>query len=161
MTIYLIIIITIILILLLLPYNNENKSKNKSNINYNNYYKKDKIMTNTEIKFYNELIKVANSINLKVFPQVDLERIINVKDKNMSDRNRIKSRCIDFTIVDNNYNVICCIELDDYTHNRNDRIKRDIFINELFENVNLKLIRVKVGNYNFENITKEIKEAIN
>ena len=98
---------------------------------------------------------------MSIFPQIDLERLIKVKDNNYSYRNRIKSRSIDFTIVNNNnYNVVCCIELDDKTHNKESRIKRDEFINELFKNVNINLIRVKVGNYDFDMIKNKIKEAM-
>ena len=50
-----------------------------------------------------------------------------------------------------------CIELDDYTHNQQKRIERDKFINKLFEDVNIKLLRVPVQN--FYNI-KELKNKI-
>ena len=54
------------------------------------------------------------------------------------------------------------IELDDYTHNKSNRIKRDIFINELFKKYNYKLIRIKVqNNYNLEQLENIIKEVVN
>ena len=136
-----------------------NKKTTQKNINYSEYYKKDYVMTQTELTFYRKLKEVTDKLELTIFPEVDLERIINVKNNNSASRNRIKSRSIDFTIVNNkNCKIICCIELDDYSHNRIDRKKRDEFINELFESVGLKLFRIKVGYYNMEEIEKYIKK---
>lgn len=117
-------------------------------------------MTQTELKFYRELKKVTDELELIIFPQINLERIINVKDNNKPDRNRIKSRSIDFTIVNNkNCKIVCCIELDDYTHNRENVKKLDNFKNELFKQVNIPLYRVKVSNiYNLEEIREKFKK---
>ncbi len=137
-------------------------NNNQLNINYSKFYKKEYVMTRTELIFYRNLKKITDKLQLTIFPQVDLERIINVYNNESSYRNRIKSRSIDFTIV-NNYNckIICCIELDDYTHNRADRQERDLFINELFQNVGLRLYRIKASNYyNAEEIEKYIKVMI-
>ena len=101
-------------------------------IDYSNYETNNYVMTQTELKFYRELKKVTDELELIIFPQINLERIINVKDNNKVDRNRIKSRSIDFTIVNNkNCKIVCCIELDDYTHNRENVKKLDNFKNEL------------------------------
>lgn len=56
-------------------------------------------MTQTELNFYRKLKTITDKLELTIFPEVDLERIINVKDNDNLYRNRIKSRCIDFTIV--------------------------------------------------------------
>ena len=155
-----ILIIFLVLINIILDKTSKNNKLDK-NINYLMYYTNKKIMTETEKNFYIELKKITDSLNMSIFPQIDLERLIKVKDNNYSYRNRIKSRSIDFTIVNNNnYNVVCCIELDDKTHNKKSRIKRDEFINELFKNVNINLIRVKVGNYDFDMIKNKIKEVM-
>lgn len=130
--------------------------------NLSNYIKKDYIMTQTELIFYRELKKVTDKLELSIFPQVNLERIINVKDNNNVDRNRIKSRSIDYSIVNNkNCKIVCCIELDDYTHNYQNRIERDNFINDLFSNVKIKLHRIKVNNYyNLEELENKLKESL-
>lgn len=141
--------------------NNGKKLKSEYDINYSKFYKKDFVMTPTELNFYKKLKIITDRLDLTIFPQVDLERIVNVYNNENSYRNRIKSRCIDFTIVtNNNCKIICCIELDDYTHNRPDRQKRDKFINELFQNINLKLYRIKINNYNMLEIEENIKNII-
>lgn len=118
------------------------------------YESKQYVMTQTELIFYRELKKITDKLELSIFPQVDLERIIQVIDNNNSDRNRIKSRSIDFTIVNNkNCKIISCIELDDYTHNNAKAKQADSFKDNLFQKVNIPLYRVKVSNtYNLEEI---------
>lgn len=138
-------------------FNEPIKNKDFSKYVTNNY-----IMTPTELKFYRELKKVTDKLELTIFSQVNMERIINVSNNNMSDRNKIKSRSIDFTIVNNNNcKVICCIELDDYTHNREKVKKTDEFKNQVFEQVKIPLHRIKVNRYyNIEELENIIKEDL-
>ncbi len=142
-------------------YSNTYKKIEKQN-DYNEdlekYIAKEYIMTRTERKFYIELKKITDELDITIFPQVDLERIIKVIDNNYRDRNRIKSRNIDYTIVKNtNYKILCCIELDDYTHNTRKAQKADNFKNELFEKVKIPLHRIKVNSY-YD--TEEIKKIL-
>ena len=134
------------------------------------YLNKDKIkaeelkvanspMTQTEINFINQLESVINKYHLKVLPQIQLQRIF--KTNNIAEFNKIKSKSIDYAIVDNNYKYKLFIELDDYTHNYNNRIKRDNYINTLFKDHHLKLLRIKVKNtYNMTELEEEIKQII-
>lgn len=161
--IYIILIFVIIVLILEKIVNSNTNNEIKENTtNLSNYIKKDYVMTQTELIFYRELKKITDKLELSIFPQVNLERIIKVKDDNKIDRNRIKSRSIDYTIVSNkNCKVICCIELDDYKHNYEKSIKRDNFINDLFNNVGIKLHRIKVANYyNLIELENKLKESL-
>lgn len=164
------ILIILVIVIIVYPYvkryiklknetilNNEIKNEDFSKYKTNNY-----IMTPTELKFYRELKKVTDKLELTIFSQVNMERIINVSNNNMSDRNKIKSRSIDFTIVtNNNCKVICCVELDDYTHNREKVKKADEFKNKVFEQVKIPLHRIKVDKYyNIEELENIIKEDL-
>ena len=138
---------------------------NKKNNNDNNIIKyliKKNPMTDTEIKFVKELKKITDINNLIILPQVQLQSIFyTINNKDITSFNKIKSKSIDFAIVDSDYNYKLFIELDDYTHNRKNRIQRDQFINELFKTYNLKLKRIKVqNNYNIENLKNIIKEVV-
>lgn len=161
---YILVIIGILFFIYVVVFPSKKKEDEKveNNIDLTMYEKNDYVMTQTELKFYRELKKVTDKLELTIFPQVDLERFIKVKDNNNKDRNRIKSRSIDFTIVNNkNCKIICCIELDDYTHNLENVKKADEFKNNLFDKVGLKLHRIKVKEkYNIEDIEKIIKESI-
>lgn len=163
MIVFIIVLLVIIAIILNNPniYNKKNIVKENNLEQYDDlskYTTKKYVMTYTELKFYRELKKITDELNLEIFPQVNLEKIIQIKDNNNKDRNKIKSRSIDYTIVDNeNCEIVACIELDDYTHNREKNKKNDEFKNKIFEKVNISLIRIKVQNrYNLE----ELKQTL-
>ena len=130
------------------------------NINYNEkYVKKDYLLTKTELKFYKSLKQITDELNLVICPQVTLYQIVN--NKNYKDFNKIKSKTIDFVITESNLKIKLCVELDDYTHTRDKRIKRDEFINKLFSDLGIKLIRIPVQNYyNLEELKNKIQESL-
>lgn len=170
MMIIFIILIVIVLIFLAILFNNPNIGTNnqnlqekynyKQNFNYSqSYERKYSLLSTNELKFYKLLKKIADEMNFSLFTQVSLYQI--VKSKNQTAFNRIRSKSIDFVLTDNNSNIKVCIELDDITHKRNDRIQRDKFINELFNELNITLLRIPVQNfYDFEDLKCKIKESI-
>ena len=143
---------------------NINKTKKITNENtktYNTYfYKRGKLLTNNELKFYKILKKITKNYNYNIFTQVVLYEI--VRNKEIMDFNKIKSKSIDFVVTDENSKILVCIELDDNTHNRKKRIERDTFINELFKDLNIKLLRIPVKEYyNIQEMEKIIITKIN
>jgi len=145
--------IFIVLILIVLAFSLEGYGKkinyghSKSSVNFSNYQTNNYLMTQTELVFYRQLKTITDNLQLSIFPQVNLERIIQAKRPTPADRNRIKSRSIDYTIVNNkNCKIICCIELDDYTHNREKNKQIDEFKDNLFKQVHIPLYRIKVSN---------------
>lgn len=143
---------------------NINKTKKITNENtktYNTYfYKRGKLLTNNELKFYKILKEITKNYNYNIFTQVVLYEI--VRNKEIMDFNKIKSKSIDFVITDENSQILVCIELDDNTHNRKKRIERDTFINELFKDLNIKLLRIPVKEYyNIQEMERIIITKIN
>lgn len=66
------------------------------------------------------------------------------------------------SVKSDNCKIICCIELDDYTHNRQNVIKKDETRNQIFKKVNIPLYRVKVSNYyNLEELENTIRNEMN
>lgn len=136
-------------------------SQNESIETVYNYTVKRNIMTETERKFCKTLKTITDKYNMIIIPQVQLQSIFKASKEDVGAFNKIKSKSIDFAIVDSEYNYKLFIELDDYTHNYKNRIERDNFINSLFKNYNLKLLRIKVSsNYNFFDIENAIKESL-
>jgi len=137
-----------------------NTTENTSISNYNeSYQKKEYLLTQTELKFYNLLKTITDKLDLSLFVQVSLYQII--KNKNFKDFNKIKSKSIDFVITEKNTKIKLCIELDDKTHNNQKRIQRDQFINNLFNDLNIKLLRIPVESYyNIEKLEQKIKESL-
>ena len=144
---------------------NKIKIKDNEKTEFQKYYKKKRyITTKSESKFYSELLKICKKYNLILLTQVALYELIEVNlDKNNKEYlkyfNKIKSKTIDFVIVDEETTRIrLCIELDDYTHKYKNRIERDNFINTLFKELEIDLIRIKsIYNCNYEELEKNIK----
>ncbi|ENM6294622.1 TPA: DUF2726 domain-containing protein [Escherichia coli] len=84
-----------------------------------------------------------------MFSQVRMvDIIIPIFDKNTQYNSYIKAfrsisqYHIDFLIVDKtNFSIVCAIELDDYSHDLPDRIKRDNKINMIFKFAGIPLLR--------------------
>lgn len=130
----------------------------KSNNYKEDYEKKEYLLTPTELKFYKLLKTITDELNYTLFTQIALYEIVNCK--NYKNFNKIKSKSIDFVITEKNCKIKLCIELDDKTHNTNKRIERDTFINDMFKELNIKLLRVPVQNfYNMEELKQKIQES--
>lgn len=131
----------------------------KSNNYKEDYEKKEYLLTPTELKFYKLLKTITDELNYTLFTQIALYEIVNCK--NYKNFNKIKSKSIDFVITEKNCKIRLCIELDDKTHNTNKRIERDIFINDMFKELDIKLLRIPVQNfYNLEELKQKIQESI-
>ena len=165
MTYALIFVIIVLILDLIVTKRNNNIDKQKidikeDTINYNELYqKKIYLLTQDELKFYKLLKSITNRNNLNLFTQVSLYEII--KAKNIKDFNKIKSKTIDFVITDINCKIKVCIELDDKTHIKEQRQERDNFIEKLFKQLDIKLLRIPVQNYyNLKDLEDRIKESL-
>lgn len=167
----------LIIIIILLIMKKTNKSNNpEKNINidnieaipsYKKYYKpKIYITTLNEMKFYTVLLEIAKELDYILFSQVSLYNIISMQDNldystHTKYFNKIASKSIDFVLVDKKCRIKLCIELDDNTHKKKSRIERDKFINELFKDLEIDLLRYPVYDiYYKETLKKRIKENI-
>ena len=132
---------------------------NTKNIDLSSLYqKKIYLLTQNELKFYKLLKSITDRNNLNLFSQVSLYEIINSKD--IKSFNKVKSKTIDFVVTDINCKIKLCIELDDVTHIKENRQKRDEFVDKLFNTLDIKLIRVPVQNfYNLNNLEQKVKES--
>lgn len=147
----------------------ENKQKEKeiNKINskpQNAYSKKQKLLTYNERLFYKVMKEALKDQEIIILTQVVLYEIIQTNKENIDKYlyfNKIKSKSIDYVLTDNDFNILLCIELDDISHNRIDRVKRDEFINRIFRETGTKLLRVPVQQYySVERIKKLIEENL-
>ena len=135
----------------------------KQIIDYSNFYEANRyIITLNELNFYKILLNIAKELNLVLLCQVSLYSIIKTKNKNNKYFNKIKSKSIDFVIVrEKDCKINLCIELDDKTHLYQNRIERDKFINKLFNDLEIPLLRIKSKKfYDEEQIKNIIKKYI-
>lgn len=110
-------------------------------------YKKANLLTKTEYAFFFTLIKECNKRKIMVCPKVRLEDVAYVTDKTnrLKYRGYVKSRHIDFILVNMRCEILAGVELDDPSHDTEKAAKTDKFKNELFKTIEVPLIRIKVG----------------
>lgn len=109
------------------------------------YKRKNTPMTRIELAYFLKIKKIIPS-NYYIFPQVHLSAILEHK---LSGQNwkgafaKINGKSVDFAIYDDKLNLICAIEIDDYTHSREDRKERDKFVNTVLSDCDIVLYRFK------------------
>ena len=125
-----------------------------------NYKKKDFLMSRAEHEFFDILVEVVGN-QYYVFPQIHLSTILDNKVVGQNWRGafrHIDEKSVDFVICDKAYiKPILAIELDDRTHEREDRKGRDGEVERILNESGLFLLRF--GN-NGSFIKEEIKRLI-
>lgn len=108
------------------------------------YYSK-KSLTQPEQVMYHRLVEALPE--KIILAQVQLSRFIGVNkghDFN-SWLNKINRMSIDFLVCEKDFSIIAAIELDDSTHNRQDRQEADDKKNRVLSTARIKLIRWHVN----------------
>lgn len=128
------------------------------------YNKRARLVTKAELRFYKSLQKAVQD-DWEIFAMVRIADILRVQEGIKNRRswiNKILAKHIDFVLCDPaSLEPICCIELDDSSHQRKDRIERDIFVDEAFHSADLPLVRIPVrSSYHAREIRELIDEAI-
>ena len=141
-------------------FNNEEK-ESKSPYNYK---KKDFLMSRAEHEFFNILVEVIGN-QYYVFPQIHLSTILDNKIVGQNWRGafrHIDEKSVDFVICDKAYiKPILAIELDDKTHEREDRKGRDGEVERILNESGLVLLRFgNNGSFNKEEIKRLILEKL-
>lgn len=114
--------------------------------NYNEFpYIKTTLLTDREREFYYYLRPIAKKYNLEIFIKVSLSDIVNVKKPHKQWQaywNKIQAKHIDFLLCNQNLEIVTAIELDDNSHKRADRVKRDNFIDGIFLHTKLNIVHI-------------------
>lgn len=122
------------------------------------------LLTKTEVPFFHLLRKMTKDY-LVIFPHVALRDLISVvvdQSEYFTYYNKIDRKQVDFVLCDpETLKPIFAIELDDSSHNRQDRIERDTFVEKIFEEAKISLVRVPVKNsYDVDELSRLFKEAV-
>ena len=117
------------------------------------YRQKQYFFSSSELQFYQILNSHLDAHRYTVFTKVRLADFVEVLPKFRGERawfNKIKSKHVDFLIWDLvESKIVLAIELDGKSHNGAATAKSDVFKDEMYETVGLRLERVRVGS-NFE-----------
>lgn len=127
------------------------------------YTKKKSVMTPSELQCFRRLQSIVND-RYYVFPQVHVSSLL---DHTVAKQNwraalaKIQRKSVDFVLADKDtLETWYAIELDDATHDRPTRMKRDDFINEIFYAAKLPLVRLRdIQNMTDEEIIQKLKIA--
>ena len=136
-------IVVVSILFFVLSLFNKGKRNPSSTINFNNYHLKESLLTKNEMEFY-ETLKIVVKEDFIIFSKVRLSDIFSTDrgKEFQAALNRINSRHIDFLLCHKfTLKPVVAIELDDKSHERSDRIKRDEFVNQLVESAGLPLLR--------------------
>jgi Protein of unknown function (DUF2726)/Topoisomerase DNA binding C4 zinc finger len=108
------------------------------------YRMKDGLLSPAEVSFMHVLSGVLKG-QAAICPKVRLGDIFFVgkAEKRMAFINRISSKHVDFLLCDcKTMEPLAAVELDDASHNRADRAKRDEFVDDVFAAAGLPLVHV-------------------
>jgi hypothetical protein len=138
------------------------QTQNKKDV----YYLKKSLFTAAERSFLGTL---ENSLppGVSIFGKVRLEDIVGVKSglekgARQAAINRINRKHVDFLLVrSNDLAPVVGIELDDSSHDAQDRRERDAFVDSVFASAGLPLIHVPAQKaYNAADIRAKIAAAL-
>jgi very-short-patch-repair endonuclease len=136
-------------------------SRNRSGrIDYRN---KRFIMTQAELTFYKNLLAACES-SFRIMTKVRLADIIEPpKNRHFQAAfNRICSKHIDFVLVKSETGeIVKVIELDDSTHEQEDRKRRDKFVDAAMKSAGVEIVHIKTAkSYNREEIAAIIRKPL-
>lgn len=128
------------------------------------YKQKNFFMSRAEHECYDALV-VAVGEKYHIFPQVHLPSIVDNKvvGQNWQGAFRhISQKSVDFVLCDKAYIAPkLAIELDDRTHERQDRIERDGEVERVLKGAGLPLLRLENhGRFNPIELSEKIKAAL-
>ncbi|EEM6321211.1 DUF2726 domain-containing protein [Salmonella enterica] len=126
------------------------------NINSVDYVRKN-FLTDRERRFFERVI-LSVSIEYFISPQVRLVDVISPSVSRYKNNSlyfklfrSLSQYSVDFIIVrKSDYQVVCVVELDDSTHDRADRIKRDLKVNTALESADILILRSRSPDYLIE-----------
>ena len=142
------IIVIILAVLLFQQYsqNNQTEEGKTGRSTYAGCYQRKYLLTKNEWYAYKKLQPLAASMGLVVCPKVRLLDILEPRKGEKDYKSlfwKIQAKHIDFLICDQDLHIKAIVELDDSSHERQDRKDRDTFVDEILQDVGYTVIRTK------------------
>lgn len=112
---------------------------------YSKSYQQKWLLTKNEWYAHKKLRELAEKKNLIICPKVRLLDIIEPRNgqKNyMALMGKIQSKHIDFVVCNSNMKILGVVELDDGSHNKQDRKERDQFVDQILTGVGYKVVHI-------------------
>ncbi|MBI2848532.1 MAG: DUF2726 domain-containing protein [Chloroflexi bacterium] len=128
------------------------------------YRKSDYLFTKAERSFYENLTNAVGD-DMRIFAKVKLADLVYLPKTTKNRQaylNKVQSKHVDFLLCSRQtISPLLAIELDDSSHERGDRPQRDAFVNQLFDRIQLPLVRIPVKtSYDPKQLAESIRKAI-
>jgi len=154
--IWFLIIITIVFLLRYLEYL---ITKRKNALAYR---KKEHLMTKAEIEFFRVLEPIVKN-QYYIVPQLPVSKIALTVARGKdyyTYSNKIDRKTVDFVLFDKqSFSPIMVIELDDSSHDNENRRIRDNFVDNVMKSIGLKIVHIKTAyTYNTEELSRLVFE---
>lgn len=95
------------------------------------------------------LLQATDLGQVTVFAKVRIEDIVKVsasdRRREWAERGRIKSRHVDFLLVDRTWMPLLVVEIDGSSHNREDRHNRDEMVDAAMAKAGIPILHLRVG----------------
>src|SRR5664280_782820 len=160
-------IVLVVLALLVLQSTKGSRNKGTSSEKSGDlpYVLKRYLMSRAERSFFGVLEQVIDSSKYYIFPQVSLSNLVTVKNGTgsyLAFHNKVDRKSVDFVLFDRNaISPVLAIELDDSSHDREDRQERDAFVDRVLAKAGLPLLHVRTqAAYDPKQLAVSISEAI-
>jgi very-short-patch-repair endonuclease len=129
------------------------------------YAKRDDFLSPSEMSFYKVLTQTLGD-EFIICPKVGLKDVFFVKSRDNREftiyNNKISRKHVDFLLCrPDKMEPVLGIELDDSSHRREDRLERDIFVDDVFNAAGLPLVRFRnKQSYALSEIREKIENAL-
>lgn len=113
---------------------------------YSQSYQRKYLLTKNEYREYLTLRKLAAEKGLIICPKVRLLDIIEPRKGEKDYKSlffKVQAKHVDFVICDNDLRIKAILELDDSSHDQQDRQARDAFVDQILTSVGYKVIHTR------------------
>jgi len=128
------------------------------------YRKKEFLFSKAENRFFLQLNEIL-SPRFFVFGKVRISDAIDViggviDKKRLIAFNRISRKHFDYVVCDHSSRILCVLELDDSSHSRRDRKKRDKFVDKVCEAAKIQIIHVPIRVANDKHAIRQLLDPV-
>lgn len=120
--------------------------KGTARSDYSACYQRKYLLTKNEWYAYKKLRPLAEARGLMICPKVRLLDILEPRKGEKDYKSlfwKVQAKHVDFLICDQDLHIKGVVELDDSSHDRQDRQERDEFVDQVLQSVGYKVVRTK------------------
>jgi very-short-patch-repair endonuclease len=158
-------VVVVVIVLLLVKGLSRGKTTHPAEREDLPYEPRRALMTPAERSFFGVLEQVVDASKYRIFPQVTLASLVAVKrgtSAYQSYHNKIDRKTVDYALFSKDtFMPRLVIELDDSSHDHEDRKERDAFLDSVLAKAGLPLLHVKTrSGYDPKGLAEDISKVL-